>query len=135
MYIFLNGLDSTISKLQKLVKEGNIQENEKTDPYVKKLLSEVFTGMQGRYSRLKIILALAEDPINTFQLSKKLGYDYKSVQRNIKILEENHLVEKIGSEYGGMFFISELMSKNLPTLLKVIEKVDKKLNTKKTYIS
>ena len=58
MYIFLDGLDSPKSKLQKLVKEGNFQENEKTDPYVKKLLSEVFTGMQGRYSRLKIILAL-----------------------------------------------------------------------------
>ena len=135
MYIFLDGLDSPKSKLQKLVKEGNFQENEKTDPYVKKLLSEVFTGMQGRYSRLKIILALAEDPINTFQLSKKLGYDYKSVQRNIKILEENHLVEKVGKDYGSMFFISELMSGNLPTLLEVIEKVDNKLNTKKTYIS
>jgi len=69
-------LDSTKSQLQKLVKEKNIQENEKTDPYVKKLLSEVFIGMQERYSRLKIILALAEDPLNTFQLSKKLGYDY-----------------------------------------------------------
>ncbi len=128
------GLDSTKSLLQKLVKEKNIQENEKIDPYVKKLLSEVFTGMQGRYSRLKIILALAEDPLNTFQLSKKLGNDYKSVQHNIKILEKNHLIEKVGNDYGGMFFISDLLSNNLPTLLKVIEKVDKKLNRKKTYI-
>ncbi len=128
------GLDSTKSQLQKLIKEKNIQENEKTDPYVKKLFSEVFTGMQGRYSRLKIILALAEDPLNTFQLSKKLGNDYKSVQHNIKILEKNHLIEKVGNDYGGMFFISDLLSNNLPTLLKVIEKVDKKLNRKKTYI-
>lgn len=128
------GLDSTKSLLQKLVKEKNIQENEKIDPYVKKLFSEVFTGMQGRYSRLKIILALAEDPLNTFQLSKKLGNDYKSVQHNIKILEKNHLIEKVGNDYGGMFFISDLLSNNLPTLLKVIEKVDKKLNRKKTYI-
>ena len=128
------GLDSTKSLLQKLVKEKNIQENEKTDPYVKKLFSEVFTGMQGRYSRLKIILALAEDPLNTFQLSKKLGNDYKSVQHNIKILEKNHLIEKVGNDYGGMFFISDLLSNNLPTLLNIIEKVDKKLNRKKTYI-
>jgi len=131
----LYGLDSTKSQLQKLVKEKNIQENEKIDPYVKKLFSEVFTGMQGRYSRLKIILALAEDPLNTFQLSKKLGSDYKSVQHNLKILEKNHLIEKVGNDYGGMFFISDLLSNNLPTLLKVIEKVDKKLNRKKTYIS
>ncbi len=128
------GLDSTKSQLKKLVKKGNVQENEKTDPYVKKLLSEVFTGMQGRYSRLKIVLALVEDPMNTSQLSKKLGYDYKSVQRNLKILEKNHLIEKVGEVYGSMFFISELLSDNFPTLLKVIEKVDKKLNKKKTYI-
>jgi len=128
-------LVSTKSQLQKLVKEKNIQENEKIDPYVKKLFSEVFTGMQGRYSRLKIVLALVEDPLNTFQLSKKLGYDYKSVQHNLKILEKNHLIEKVGNDYGSMFFISELLSNNFPTLLKVIEKVDKKLNRKKTYIS
>ncbi len=126
---------STKSQLQKLVKEKNLQENEKIDPYVKKLFSEVFTGMQGRYSRLKIVLTLVEDPLNTFQLSKKLGYDYKSVQHNLKILEKNHLIEKVGKDYGSMFFISELLSNNFPTLLKVIEKVDKKLNRKKTYIS
>ncbi len=126
---------STKSQLQKLVKEKNLQENEKIDPYVKKLFSEVFTGMQGRYSRLKIVLVLVEDPLNTFQLSKKLGYDYKSVQHNLKILEKNHLIEKVGKDYGSMFFISELLSNNFPTLLKVIEKVDKKLNRKKTYIS
>ena len=132
---FFERLDSSKSQLQKLVKDGNVQENEETDPYVKKLFSEIFTGMQGRYSRLKIILALADEPSNAFQLSKKLGYDYKSVQHNLKILEKNHLVEKVGKGYGNMFFISELMTSNLPTLLKVIEKVDKKLNTKKKYIS
>ena len=131
----MSGLDSTKSQLRKLVKEGNVQENEKTDPYVKKLFSEVFTGMQGRYTRLKIILALSDEPMNTFQLTKKLGYDYKSVQHNLKILEKNHFIEKVGKGYGNMFFISELMSSNLPTLLKVIEKVDKKINTKKKYIS
>lgn len=128
-------MDSTKSQLKKLVKEGKFQQNEKLDPYVIELLSDIFTGMQGRYSRLKIILALAEDPMNTFQLSKKLEYDFKSIQRNIKILEKNHLIEKVGKDYASMFFISELMSSNLPTLLKVIEKVDKKLNKKKKYIS
>ena len=131
----MSWLDSTKLQLRKLVKEGKFQQNEKLDPYVTELLSEIFTGMQGRYSRLKIILALAEDPLNTFQLSKKLGSDYKSVQHNLKILEKNHLLEKIGNNYAGMFFISELMSSNLPTLLKIIEKVDKKLNKKKKYIS
>ena len=122
-------------QLRKLIRERKISQDEKTDPYLIKLFSRVFTGMQGRYTRLKIILTLAEDPLNTLQLSKKLGYDYKSIQRNLKLLEENNLIERAGEGYGSMFFLSELLSNNLPTLLQVIEKVDKRLKTKKVYIS
>ncbi len=122
-------------QLRKLIRERKISQDEKTDPYLVKLLSRVFTGMQGRYTRLKIILTLAEDPLNTLQLSKKLGYDYKSIQRNLKLLEENNLIERAGEGYGDIFFLSELLSNNLPTLLQVIEKVDKRLKTKKVYIS
>lgn len=127
-------MDSAKSQLRKLVEEGDFQQKEKLDPYVTKLLFQVFTGMQGRYTRLKIILALEELPMNTHQLSKQLGYDYKSIQRNLRILEENQLIESDRHGYGDMFFLSELLNSNLPTLLKVIEKVDKKLNTKKVYI-
>ncbi len=133
-FVNWNRLDSAKLQLIKLVRERNLKQKEKSDPYVIKLLSPVFTGMQGRYTRLKIILALAEAPLNTPQLSKQLGYDYKSIQRNLKILEESHLVDRAGGGYGSMFFLSELLNSNLPTLLQVIEKVDKKLNTKKVYI-
>ncbi len=101
------------------------------DPYLTKLFSGVFTGMQGRYSRLKIILALAENPMNTRQLSKELGYDYKSIQRNLEILEKNQLIERVGQGYGDMFFLTELLYSNLHILLDVIEKVDKKLTKEK----
>lgn len=128
-------MNSTKLQLKKLVEEGDYKKNEKSDPYIVKLLSPIFTGMQGRYTRLKMILALAENPLNTLQLSKELGYDFKSIKRNLKILEENNLIERVGKGYGGMFFLSELMQTNLPTLLEVIEKVDKRLSKKKTYIS
>ncbi len=128
-------MDSTKLRLIKLVRERNLKQKEKSDPYVIKLLSPVFTGMQGRYTRTKIILALAEAPLSTPQLSKQLGHDYKTIQRNLKILEESHLIDRAGGGYGSMFFLSELLEINLPTLLQVIEKVDKRLNTKKVYIS
>ena len=104
------------------------------DPYAKKLFAEIFTGMQGRYTRLKIIKALLNEPSNVNQLSQKLDYDYKTIQRNVRILEENQLIEKAGSGYGGMFFVSDLFLKNLSALEQVLEKVDKKLNKKKSYI-
>jgi predicted transcriptional regulator len=128
-------LDSTKSQLKKLVEEGDYKQSDKLDPYVVKLLSPIFTGMQGRYTRLKMILAIAEDPLNTQQLSKELGYDFKSIKRNLEILEENNLIESSGEGYGKLFFLSELMETNLSTLLHVIEKVDKRLSKKKTYIS
>ena len=104
------------------------------DPYAKKLFSQIFTGMQGRYTRLKIIKALIDEPSNVNQLSQKLDYDYKTIQRNIKILEENQLIEKAGTGYGGMFFVSDLLLKNLSALDHVLQRVDKKLNKKKSYI-
>ena len=58
------------------------------DPYAKKLFSEIFTGMQGRYTRLKIIKSLIEEPSNVNQLSQKLDYDYKTIQRNIRSKNE-----------------------------------------------
>ena len=105
------------------------------DPYAKKLFAQIFTGMQGRYTRLKIIKALVDEPSNVNQLSQKLDYDYKTIQRNVRILEENQLIEKTGSGYGGMFFVSDLLLENLSALDQVLQKVDKKLSKKKSYIT
>ena len=110
--------------------------NEKNvDPYATKLFAQVFTGMQGRYTRLKIIKALIDEPANVNQLSQKLDYDYKTIQRNVKILEENQLIERTGSGYGGIFFVGDLLLENLSALDEVLQKVDKKLNKKKSYIT
>lgn len=109
-------------------------DNKNVDPYAKKLFAEIFTGMQGRYTRLKIIKSLIDEPTNVNQLAQKLDYDYKTIQRNIRILEENQLIEKAGTGYGGMFFVSELFLKNLSALEQVLKRVDKKLNRKKSYI-
>ena len=91
--------------------------------------------MQGRYTRLKIIKALNDEPSNINQLSQKLDYDYKTIQRNVRILEENQLIEKTGSGYGGMFFVSDLLLENLSALDQVLQKVDRKLSKKKSYIT
>ena len=104
------------------------------DPYALKLFSQIFTGMQGRYTRMKIIKALVDEPLNVNQLSQRLDYDYKSIQRNVKILEENQIIEKAGSGYGDLYFVSDLLMKNLGALHVVLTKVDKKLSKKKNYI-
>ena len=107
----------------------------KEDPHMRELFSSVFTGMSGRYTRMRIICAITEEPLNARELSKKLELDYKTIQHNIKVLESNNLIVRVGEGYGDLFFPSDLISSNLPTLYKVIKKVEDKLDrSEKKYI-
>lgn len=121
-------------KLVKKIKEKTDWMNQKPDPYARKKLSQVFTGMQGRYTRLQIINLLAEEPLNTFQLSKKLGSDYKGIQHNIKVLEENNMISRVGGKYGPVFFLSTFLEKNIIELEEIIKKLETKFSSKKVYI-
>ncbi len=119
----------------KIFKDVPNYENIKVDKHMSDLFSSVFTGMSGRYTRLRIICAITEDPMNTLELSKKLTMDYKTIQHNIKVLEKNNLIAREGEGYGDLFFPSELISENLPTLYSVIRKVEAKLDkSEKKYI-
>ncbi len=119
----------------KIFKDVPNYENIKVDKHMSDLFSSVFTGMSGRYTRLRIICAITEDPMNTLDLSKKLTMDYKTIQHNIKVLEKNNLIDREGEGYGDLFFPSELISANLPTLYSVIRKVEAKLDkSEKKYI-
>ncbi len=110
-------------------------EDIKVDKHMKELFSSVFKGMGGRYTRLRIICAITEQPINKLELSKKLNLDYKTIQHNIQVLEKNNLIIREGEGYGDMFFPSEIIPSNLPTLYYVIRKVEAKLDkSEKKYI-
>lgn len=127
------GFDRLCAK--KIFKDVPKYEDIKEDPHLKQLFSSVFTGMSGRYTRMRIICAITEEPMNTREISKKLELDYKTIQHNIKVLENNNLIVREGAGYGDMFFPSDLLSLNLPTLYKVIRKVEDKLEkSEKKYI-
>ncbi len=119
----------------KIFKDVPNYEDIKVDKHMNELFSSVFTGMGGRYTRLRIICAITEEPMNTLELSKKLDLDYKTIQHNIKVLEKNNLIVREGEGYGDMFFISEIITSNLSTLYAVIRKVEAKLDkSEKKYI-
>ncbi len=119
----------------KIFKDVPNYEDIKVDKHMDKIFSSVFTGMSGRYTRLRIICSITEDPMNTREISKKLELDYKTIQHNIEVLEKNNLITREGEGYGDLFFPSELISSNLPTLYHVIRRVEAKLDKpKKKYI-
>jgi len=112
----------------KIFKDVANYEDVKVDKFMQELFSSVFTGMGGRYTRLRIICAITENPINAQELSKKLSLDYKTIIHSIDVLEKNNLIIREGAGYGDVFFPSDIISSNLPTLYAVIRKVEAKLD-------
>ncbi len=112
----------------KIFKDVANYEDIKVDKFMHELFSSVFTGMGGRYTRLRIICAITENPMNAQELSKKLSLDYKTITHSIDVLEKNNLIIREGTGYGDVFFPSDLISFNLPTLYAVIRKVEAKLD-------
>ena len=87
----------------KIFKDVPNLEDIKADPHMKKLFSSVFTGMSGKYTGMRIICAITEEPMNTLEISKKLELDYKTIQHNIKVLESNSFIVREGEGYGYLF--------------------------------
>ena len=127
------GFDSLCKN--KIFKDVPNYEDIKVDKHMEEVFSSVFTGMGGRYTRLRIICAITENPINTREISKILNLDYKTVQHSINVLEKNNFIIREGEGYGDTFVPSDLITSNLPTLYTVIRKLEAKFNKpEKKYI-
>lgn len=99
----------------------------KAHPEVKHLLWFVFAGTRGGISRIKIISIIKDRPINTNQLSREIGIDYKAIQHHIKILEENNLIIDIGKRYGKTYLLSSLLESNIKVLDEIITKLQESI--------
>ena len=126
-------MDAQLLEFKNLVKTKSESGNRKPDRETRKLLLYLFTGTKGGYTRLKIIIRLEDRPFNTHQLSKELGLDYKAIQHHMRVLEKNNLVTKVGEKYGAIFHLSNFLEVNIGALGEVIDRLERKMNTKKVY--
>ena len=126
-------IDTQLSEFKDLIQSKIESQNRKPDRATRKLLLYLFTGTKGGQTRLKIIMNLEARPLNTHQLSKEMELDYKAIQHHMKVLEKNNLVTKVGEKYGAIFHLSNFLEVNIACLIEVIEKLERKLNTKKVY--
>jgi len=85
----------------------------KNQEKIKILFWRVLAGSKGCINRVKIILELKEQPLNTNQLSLALQLDYKVVERHLQALEKYGLVIKGGDGYGTVYLLSPLVESNL----------------------
>ena len=95
------------------------------NPESKRLMWFIFAGSRGGLTRLRIISMLKKTPLNTNQLSKELGFDYKAIQHHIKVLEKNNMITKVGEKYSVMYFISTFLETNMETFEEIEGKLDK----------
>jgi len=126
-------IDAKVLEFKEIVQSKSESVNRKPDRASRKLLLYLFTGTKGGYTRLKIIMNLEARPLNTHQLSKEMGLDYKAIQHHMRVLEKNNLVTKVGEKYGAIFHLSNFLEINIECLSEVIEKLERKMNTKKVY--
>ena len=95
------------------------------DPYAKRLLWFVFAGSKGGLNRIRLISSIRKTPLNTNQLAKELGLDYKAIQHHLNVLDKNNLITKVGDKYGATFFISTFLEVNLETFDEIVMKLEK----------
>ncbi len=95
------------------------------DPHAKRLLWFVFAGSRGGLNRLRIISTIKQKPLNTNQLAKELGLDYKAIQHHITVLKKNNLISKEGEKYGVTYFISTFLEVNMETFDEIANKLEK----------
>jgi predicted transcriptional regulator len=97
----------------------------RADPYARRLLWFIFLGSRGGLNRKRIISKIRERPLNTNQLSKELGLDYKAIQHHIRVLEKNNLITRVGEKYGSTYFISTFLEANLEAFDEIVAKLEK----------
>ncbi|HUU48553.1 MAG TPA: winged helix-turn-helix domain-containing protein, partial [Nitrosopumilaceae archaeon] len=115
-------------EFKEIIRLKSESEQRKPDRETRKLLFFLFTSTRGGFTRLRIIMMLLENPLNTHQLSKDLSLDYKAVQHHMKVLEKNNMVTKVGEKYGAVYHLSNFLEINIGALNDAIDKLDRKLN-------
>lgn len=95
----------------------------RVDLQTKRLLSYLFTGTKGGTNRIRILLLLAERPLNAHQLAKELGLDYKAIQHHIGVLEKNNMITRFGERYGAIFMLSNFLEFNIEAFNEIIAKL------------
>lgn len=93
---------------------------------MKRLLWWLLAGSVGGVNRGRILEELFHTPHNANELSKILELDYKTIRHHLEILEKNHLIISTGSDYGKIYFPSDLLETNIDVFKEIWGQIGKK---------
>jgi len=75
----------------------------------KRLLFWLLEGTKGGPTRILLLSLLAKKPMNMRQLALAAKLDYKTVEHHVRLMEKNLVIEHMGSGYGKMYFVSDMV--------------------------
>ncbi|MCX6777103.1 MAG: winged helix-turn-helix domain-containing protein [Candidatus Micrarchaeota archaeon] len=75
----------------------------------KRLLFWLLEGTKGGPTRIQLLSLLAKKPMNMRQLALAANLDYKTVEHHVRLMEKNLIIERMGSGYGKMYFVSDMV--------------------------
>jgi DNA-binding transcriptional ArsR family regulator len=87
-----------------------------------RLLWWLFAGSVGAQSRILILFALREQPLNAQQLAEQLKLDYTTVRHHLSVLEKNRILITEGEKYGKVYFVTDVMESHWANLEAILEK-------------
>lgn len=100
------------------------------EKYLRRLLWFLLGGTRGGPSRVWILKALRQRPLNANQLASTVGLDYKTIEHHIRVLKENGLVTSEKGTYGALLFLTSTIEEAWPLVEEIWGKIGRtKINT------
>jgi DNA-binding transcriptional ArsR family regulator len=93
---------------------------------IKRLLWWLLSGSKGGLNRGRIMEVINNQPHNANEISSILNLDYKTIRHHLDVLEKNNLITHTGSGYGKMYFLSDLIEKNIEYYIEIWGRIGKK---------
>lgn len=93
------------------------------EKYLRRLLWYLLGGTRGGPSRVEILKALRQRPLNANQLSETVGLDYKTVEHHLRVLRENGLVTSEKGTYGALLFLSSTIEDAWPLVEEIWDRI------------
>jgi len=94
------------------------------EKYLRRLLWYLLGGTRGGPSRVEILKALHERPLNANQLAGAVHLDYKTIEHHLRVLEENGLVTSSEKgTYGAVLLLTSAIDEAWPLVEEIWGKI------------
>jgi len=90
----------------------------------KLILWSIIGATRGGPNRARILNLLITEPLNSYQISKKLNLTHKTIRHHLKILAKNQLIIKSSEKsYGAEYVLTPIMETNISSLKEIVSKM------------